>query len=88
MTTRTVAIGSAVGLHARPAALFVQAVTESGKKITIARPGDATAPANSILAVMAMGVQHGETIELASDDEGTDEVLDSLVELLAQDLDA
>ncbi|PKQ25544.1 MAG: HPr family phosphocarrier protein [Actinobacteria bacterium HGW-Actinobacteria-4] len=88
MTTRTVEIGSSVGLHARPAALFVQAVTASGIAITIARPGGKPAPANSILGVMALGAKHGETVELASEAEGADAVLDSLVDLLKQDLDA
>ena len=39
MTTRTAIIASSVGLHARPASLFVQKVTRSGLPVTIARPG-------------------------------------------------
>jgi len=45
MATRTVTIASSVGLHARPAALFVEAATESGLDVEIAKPGeDPTAP--------------------------------------------
>ena len=40
--TRTVRIGSAHGLHARPAKLFAQAAKDSGIPITIAK--DAGAP--------------------------------------------
>ena len=88
MSTRTVEIGSSVGLHARPAALFVQAVNDTGLPITIAKPGGAPVPANSMLGVMALGAKNGETVELTCDAEGADEALDSLVELLKRDLDA
>ena len=88
MTTRTVAIGSSVGLHARPAALFVQAVNEAGIPVTIAKEGGAPVPANSMLGIMALGAKCGDVVELTSDADGADAVLDSLVELLAKDLDA
>ncbi|WNM28069.1 HPr family phosphocarrier protein [Demequina capsici] len=88
MSTRTVEIGSSVGLHARPAALFVQAVNEAGIPITICKPGGNPIPANSMLGVMALGAKHGETVELASDADGADAALDALVELLKRDLDA
>jgi phosphocarrier protein len=38
--------------------------------------------------VMAMGAKHGETVTLSAEGEGADAALDSLVELLARDLDA
>jgi phosphotransferase system HPr (HPr) family protein len=84
MATRDVTIASAVGLHARPAALFVQAVEASGVPVTLTK-GDKTIDADSILAVMTLGAGHGDTVTLTADDEG---VLDSLAALLATDLDA
>ena len=39
MAERTVVIASRVGLHARPAMQFTQAVAASGAAVTIARPG-------------------------------------------------
>ncbi len=88
MPTRTVAIGSSVGLHARPASLFTQAVAATGLDITIAKAGGPPMDASSILMVMALGAGHGEEVTLESDDEGADAALDKLVELLATDLDA
>lgn len=44
--------------------------------------------AASLLMVMGLGVQHGETVELSSEAEGADAVLDELVAMLARDLDA
>ena len=54
MSTRTATIASAHGLHARPAALFVQAVNDSGLNVTIEKDGR-DAPAGSILGVHIIG---------------------------------
>ncbi len=88
MSTRTVTIASSVGLHARPAALFVQAASATGLDVEIARPGDDPVDATSILGVMALGAKHGEEVVLSAEGDGADAALDSLVELLSTDLDA
>lgn len=88
MSTRTVVIASSVGLHARPAALFVQAATDTGLDVEISKNGDDPVDATSILAVMALGAKHGEEVTLTAEGEGADEALASLVALLARDLDA
>ncbi len=85
MSQRTVAVASKVGLHARPAMMFTQAVSASGASVTIARTGGDAVDASSILMVMGLGVAHGEEVVLTSDDET---VLDELAALLARDLDA
>ena len=61
MATRDVTIASAVGLHARPAALFVQAVEASGALDTITKAGR-TVAADSILAVMPPGAAPGAVV--------------------------
>ncbi|NLW98665.1 MAG: HPr family phosphocarrier protein [Actinomycetales bacterium] len=88
MATRTVTIASSVGLHARPAALFVEQASESGLDIEIGRPGEDPVDATSILGVMALGAKHGEEVVLSAEGENADAVLDGLVELLSRDLDA
>ena len=88
MAQRTVAIGSSVGLHARPAALFVEAAQETGLDIEIGRPGEEAVDATSILGVMALGAKYGEDVVLTAEGEGADQALDSLVALLERDLDA
>lgn len=88
MPTREVAIGSSVGLHARPASIFVQAATATGLPVTIAKAGGNPVDARSILGVMALGAKNGETVTLAAEGDGADAALDSLVELLERDLDA
>ena len=81
MPERTVTIASAHGLHARPASLFVQAVTASGLPVELTK-GEKTLNAASILGVISLGINHGDQITLKAEGEGADSVLDSLVELL------
>lgn len=88
MPERTVTVGSSVGLHARPATLFVQAASKQPVKVTIGRPGDEPVDARSILGVLGLGVKGGEDVVLAADGDGADDALDALVELVATDLDA
>lgn len=89
MPERTVSIGSPLGLHARPATLFVKAVNETGLPITISREGHEPVDARSVLAVMTMGAEHGQEVTLRCEDlEGAEQALDTLVDLLASDPDA
>jgi len=88
MATRTVTIASSVGLHARPASLFVEAAAESGLDVEIGRPGEDAVDATSILGVIALGAKHGEEVVLTAEGADADAVLDRLVALLSTDLDA
>jgi phosphocarrier protein HPr len=88
MPERTVTIASSVGLHARPASMFVQAATATGLTVTIARVGEEPVDARSILGVMALGAKHGEAVVLGAEGDGANQALDSLAELLERDLDA
>ncbi|KQY47305.1 HPr family phosphocarrier protein [Cellulomonas sp. Root137] len=88
MTERTVAIASAQGLHARPASVFAQAAGAAGIPVTIAKQGGSPVNAASVLMVMTLSAGHGEEVVLTADGPQADDVLDSLVGLLATDLDA
>ena len=59
MATRTTVINDPVGIHARPAAQFSQAVTASGCTVTIAKEGGNPVPAGSILSIMGLGIKQG-----------------------------
>ena len=87
MPERTVTVGSASGLHARPAKLFVQSAAKQPVKVTITA-GDRTVDARSMLGVLSLGVNTGGTVTLAAEGEGADAVLDTLVKMLESDLDA
>ena len=88
MPERHVVVGSSVGLHARPAALFTQAAAKVPVPVTIAKVGGAPVDARSILLVLTLGVAHHDEVVLAAEGEGADAALDELAALLSQDLDA
>lgn len=88
MASKNVTIASSVGLHARPASMFVQAATATGLPVTIAKEGGDPVDARSILAVMALGAKHGDVVTLSAEGDGADAKLDELVALLSRDLDA
>lgn len=83
MTERKVKIESRVGLHARPAALFVQAAAKAPMDVTVAKHGGAPVNAKSILAVLGLDARHGEEVVLTADGAGADALLDDLERLLA-----
>ncbi|KAE8763204.1 HPr family phosphocarrier protein [Georgenia thermotolerans] len=88
MAQRSAVVASKVGLHARPAAVFVKAVADSGVPVTIAKGAGEPVDATSILGVMTLGADHGDEVTLTAEGEGAEEVLDRLVDLLTTDLDA
>ena len=88
MPERRVVIGSKVGLHARPAAMFVQAAAKQPVKVTIAKVGGDPVDARSILSVLALDARGGDEVVLAADGDGADQALDELAALVARDLDS
>lgn len=85
--TRTVAFGSPVGMHARPAAAIAKAAAESGDIISLAS-GDKKANAASVLLLLAMGVSHGDEITITVSGDTAEATADTMAELLSSDLDA
>jgi phosphocarrier protein HPr len=85
MPSKTVTVGSAVGLHARPAALIAEAVSKSGVPVTLATPGGNAIDAGSPLMIMTLGAKQGTEVTVSSDDAG---VLDRIADMVATDLDA
>ncbi|HET8977444.1 MAG TPA: HPr family phosphocarrier protein [Solirubrobacteraceae bacterium] len=88
MSERTVTVGSRVGLHARPASLFVQAAGRQPVAVKIAKPGADPVDARSILLVLGLDVRGGQEVVLSAEGEGAEQALDELTALLATDLDA
>ncbi|MBA9007869.1 MULTISPECIES: HPr family phosphocarrier protein [Thermomonospora] len=78
MAQRHVRVLSKVGLHARPAALFVQTATKAPAEVTVAKPGKDPVNAKSILAVLGLDVRHGEEITISVEGEDAERLLDEL----------
>ncbi|GGO12204.1 phosphocarrier protein [Microbispora rosea subsp. aerata] len=81
MAERTVSVASEVGLHARPAATFVQTAAKAPFDVTIAKAGGAPVSAKSILSVLALDVRQGESIVISAEGEGAEELLDELAKI-------
>jgi phosphocarrier protein HPr len=80
MPSKSVVVGSAVGLHARPAAIIAEKAGELGVHVTING-----VDASSSLMIMTLGSKNGDTVEVESDDQAA---LDTIAGLVEQDLDA
>lgn len=81
--------GSAVvsapeGLHARPAADFVRAVSLSGHSVTVTNPAGRSVDGASILAVLSLGVRQGQTVVLEVRGEDSQRVLERLIAVVSQ----
>jgi phosphocarrier protein HPr len=88
MAERHVIVGSSIGLHARPASLFVQAAAKAPVPVFIARHGGEPVDARSILSVIGLDARGGDTVVLSADGAGADAVLDELAAVVAADHDA
>jgi len=88
MGERQVRVGSKVGLHARPASLFAQAVKYTGLPILIAKEGGPPVDARSLLNLLTLGAEHDELVTLSAEGDGADAALDELAAMLGRDLDA
>ncbi|GAA2749076.1 MULTISPECIES: HPr family phosphocarrier protein [Kitasatospora] len=87
MAERRVTVGWAEGLHARPASIFVRAVTATGVPMTIAKEDGHPVNAGSMLGLLGLGAQGGDTVVLTSDADGADQALDRVAKLVQEGLD-
>ena len=73
MQSFTATVRNRVGLHARPAAVFVKAASRFGSTITVrnATTGSKAVNGKSILLVLTLGVEQGHAITVTTS--GTDE---------------
>lgn len=85
MPSKTVTVGSAVGLHARPAAIIAEAVVNAGVPVTLASDGGEPVDAGSALMIMTLGAAKGAQVTVESEDASA---VDAIAALVEKDLDA
>ena len=87
MASKTVTVGSTVGLHARPATVIAEAAGEYDDDIVLTLVGgdeDDETDATSSLMIMAMGAEHGAEVTVSSDN---DEAVEKIAALIESNLD-
>ncbi|MDO5721875.1 MAG: HPr family phosphocarrier protein [Actinomycetaceae bacterium] len=82
MSSVEAVVAASEGLHARPAALFAQAVSATGETVMISKPGAEAVDASSVLALMTLGAKQGETVVLTCEAQDGEKILASLKEML------
>lgn len=83
MAERRVTVVAEVGLHARPAATFVQAAAKSPIEVTVSKANREPVNAKSILAVMSLDARQGEEIVIRAEGEGAEALLEELAAIAA-----
>ncbi len=79
-------VGNEVGLHARPAARFVETVAAYDAEVLVAKVGSGRQPvsARSLTNVVALGARHGDTVVVSSSGRQAQEVTAALRVLASQ----
>lgn len=77
----TVVITNKVGLHARPAALFVQKAARFQSQIQV-RYGEKYANAKSIIGILKLGASPGAILVIHAEGDDASEAVQALVELV------
>lgn len=87
MVESKVVVRSLVGLHARPAALFVQEASQHSCLVWLGSAGK-TVNGKSILQVLSLGVRNGTEVTIRTDGTGETVAMERLLDLLANKISA
>jgi len=85
MMERKVTLGSKSGLHARPAAVFVQNAKGFQSQVTLSK-NEKTVNGKSILSVLSLGAEQGDQVILKVNGDDAQLAIDKLALLLEGDL--
>ncbi|HEY0753091.1 MAG TPA: HPr family phosphocarrier protein [Ktedonobacteraceae bacterium] len=82
---RIVTLGSKSGLHARPAAIFVQHAKSYQSQITLSKE-EKTVNGKSMLSLLTLGAEKGDQVVMQISGSDAEAALKELVPLLEEDL--
>ncbi|WP_306052579.1 phosphocarrier protein HPr [Natronococcus wangiae] len=80
---RTVTVVPEDGLHARPAAKFVETANEYDADVRVAPTDGDPVDATSMLAVSSLGVASGDDVRILAEGDEAEAALDALEDLLS-----
>ncbi|MDY3052405.1 MAG: HPr family phosphocarrier protein [Ndongobacter sp.] len=81
MIEKRVKLVNEVGLHARPASIFIMEAVKFVSDIFVEKD-DKIYNAKSIMSILSMGASKGETITIRAEGEDAQEAVDTLAELV------
>ncbi|HBR15152.1 MAG TPA: HPr family phosphocarrier protein [Candidatus Omnitrophica bacterium] len=84
MIEKEIVIKNSQGLHARPAALFIQIATKYNSKVTIQK-GHEKVDGKSIMGILTLGAQRNSKVIVTADGEDAQAVLSELEQLLTSE---
>ena len=84
MYTKEATVNNQVGLHARPATIFIQKANEFKSSIWVEKE-ERRVNAKSLLGVLSLGIVQGTVIQLIADGPDAEEAVEALAELLSGD---
>jgi phosphocarrier protein len=83
MVTREAKITNSLGLHARPASLFVKTAARFESDITVEKDGVGV-NGKSIMGIMMLAAEQGSTIIIKADGNDEKEAIEALIKLIEE----
>jgi phosphocarrier protein len=80
MTEKAFTVKNRLGLHARPAALFVQTTNRYKASVKV-RKGEQEVDGKSIMGLMMLAAEEGSVLSIRADGQDENDVLNSLDQL-------
>jgi len=85
MESKNIVVKSKIGLHARPAALFVQTAGKFLSDIYVEK-AEKKVNGKSIMGIMALGVAYGDEITISAHGEDEKKAVEDLIDLVQNKL--
>ena len=79
-------VKNSLGLHARPAAMLVETVTEYEAEVFIEKDGEAV-NAKSLIGLLMLSAGHGSTVKVSAEGQDAEKAMSAIAELFERKFD-
>ncbi len=87
MIEKTVVITNRLGIHARPATVFVQAASKHDADVFLSKGDVSRVNGKSIMGVMMLAAEQGAQVLVEADGPDAEHAVEQLADLLANDFE-
>ncbi len=87
MIDRTIVVTNRLGIHARPATVFVQAASRFDADIYLSKGDVSRVNGKSIMGVMMLAAEQGAEVLVEAEGSDAEQAIEKLAELLANDFE-